>query len=120
MEGRVSTVCPSFTRAMPQLEMAPVQYVSGVVEVTVDCAGVGKRWGTPPSSSITQSALPAVSALVASNKNFFAVEPTGLMIKLIAPEVPPPGAGLNTVTLAVPALATSAALTGAVNCAAFT
>ena len=73
------------------------------------------RCGTLPSSSITQSALPAVSALVASNKNFFAVDPTGLMVKIIGPDVPPPGAGLNTVTLAVPAVVTSVALTVAVN-----
>ena len=36
---------------------------------------------------------------------------TGLLIvKVCPPDVPPPGAGLNTVTLAVPALAISAAV----------
>jgi hypothetical protein len=56
-----------------------------VLAVIPDCAGVGIRWALPSlpprfapgfhlklfkSSSITQSALPAVSALVASNKIF--------------------------------------------------
>ena len=72
--------------------------------------------GTPPSSSITQSALPAVSDLVASKRNFFAVEPTGLMVKFMVPELPPPGVVLKTVIAAVPAVATNAAPTGAVNC----
>ena len=71
-EGNVSTLFPDFTRAIPQLDNAPVQYVSAVELVIVDCAGVGILCGEPPSSSITQSALPAISAFVASNKNLFA------------------------------------------------
>src|SRR5689334_17169731 len=39
-----------------------------------------------------------------------------LMVNVWATEVPPPGAGLKTVTCAVPAVATSAAVTCAVNC----
>ena len=73
-----------------------------------------------PSSSITQSALPAVSALVASNKNFFTVVPTGLMVKLTVPDVPPPGAGVNIVIATVPAVVTSEALIDAVNCVLLT
>ena len=103
-KGSVSTVYPCFASSIPQLDIAPVQYVSGVEEVTVDCAGVGIHCGTLPSSSITQSALPAVSAWVASNKNFFVAE-AAVMLKLTELLVPPPGVGLNTVTIAVPTLA---------------
>ena len=46
---------------------------------------------------------------------------TGLFIvKVCPPEVPPPGAGLNTVTVAVPAVAMSAAVIDAVTCVALT
>ncbi len=38
-----------------------------------------------------------------------------LIVKVRAPEVPPPGAGLNTVTEAVPAVAMSAAVIAAVS-----
>ena len=41
-----------------------------------------------------------------------------LIVKVWALEVAPPGAGLNTVTWAVPAVAMSAALIAAVNCVA--
>ena len=40
-EGNVSTKLPDFTNAIPQLDNAPVQYVSEVEEVIFDCAGVG-------------------------------------------------------------------------------
>jgi len=43
-----------------------------------------------------------------------------LIVKVSAPEVPPPGAGLTTVTVAPPCVATSAAGTCAVNSATFT
>ena len=43
-----------------------------------------------------------------------------LIVKADAVEVPPPGAGLNTVTWAVPALAMSAAAIAAVNWVALT
>ena len=43
-----------------------------------------------------------------------------LMVNVTAFDVPPPGAGLNTVTLAVPAAAMSLAGIDAVNCAALT
>ena len=46
---------------------------------------------------------------------------TGLvMVKVWLPEVPPPGVGLTTVTLAVPAVATSLAKIVAVSCVAET
>lgn len=41
-----------------------------------------------------------------------------LIVKVRAPDVPPPGVGLNTVTEAVPAAATSLTGTAAVNCVA--
>jgi hypothetical protein len=42
------------------------------------------------------------------------------MVKVREPEVPPPDAGLNTVTAAVPAVAMSTAPMAAVNCVAET
>ena len=45
---------------------------------------------------------------------------TGLMVNATAFELPPPGVPLNTVILAVPAVAISGAVTAAVNCVAFT
>ncbi len=45
---------------------------------------------------------------------------TGLIVNDRLPEVPPPGAGFVTVTVAVPAVVISAAVIAAVNCVAFT
>ena len=45
---------------------------------------------------------------------------TGLMVNDRVPDVPPPGAGFVTVTVAVPAVAISAAVIAAVNCVALT
>ena len=45
---------------------------------------------------------------------------TGLMVNDRVPDVPPPGAGLVTVTVAVPAVAISAAVMAAVSCVALT
>lgn len=70
-----------------------------------------------PSSSMVQSALPVVSAFEASNKNFFAPPVVGLLIvKLNEEEVPPPGAGVTTVTAAVHAVAMFAEGTLAESC----
>jgi hypothetical protein len=80
----------------------------------VDCAGVGILCGILLSSSITQSALPAVSACVASNKNLFTVL-AAVMVNVRAALVPPPGAGENTVTVAVPAVVILVAGTMAVS-----
>ena len=78
-------------------------------------AGVGAAAKTPLSWSTTQSALPAVSAWLASNKYFFAVEVEPVfMVKVRLPLVPPPGEGVKTLTLAVPAVVSSVAATLAV------
>src|SRR5579859_7471163 len=45
---------------------------------------------------------------------------TGLIANDTEADVPPPGAGLVTITVAVPAVAISAAVMAAVNCVAFT
>ena len=70
-----------------------------------------------PSSSITQSALPAVSALVASNKNRLTVDGT-VMVNVTGEEAAAPG--VTTVILAVPAAVMLAAGTEAVNEVALT
>ena len=116
-DGNVSTLWPSFASEMPQAEIPPVQYVSPVVEVIFDCAGVGTLCGVLLSSSITQSALPAVSPWEASNKNFFTVL-IALIVNIDVQLVPPPGAGVKTVIFAVPAVAILVAGTIAVNCVA--
>ena len=73
------------------------------VEVVIfDCEGVGTLCGDA-SWSITQSALPAVSPLVASNKNLLTPVDAALMVNVIAPDVVVPV--VETVTLAVPAVA---------------
>lgn len=46
--------------------------------------------------------------------------PAGEIVNVAAFDVPPPGAGLETVTLAVPGLAISAAAMAAVNCVPLT
>ena len=45
---------------------------------------------------------------------------SGLMVNDRVPDVPPPGAGLVTVTVAVPAVAIAAAVIAAANCVALT
>lgn len=113
--GSVSTVLPCCTSAIPQLERAPVQSVSADEAVMVDCAGVGMLCGEAPSSSITQSALPAVSPWVASKRNLL-LGVAVLMVKLSEALVPPPGPGEKTVTDAAPVVAIFAAGTTAANC----
>src|SRR5437867_3205512 len=83
--GRVSIWKPRWASSTPQAESAPAQYVSPVDAVMPDCAGVGNRCGFDSlpvptiialpegprlrvSASTTQSALPAISALVASKR----------------------------------------------------
>ena len=64
------------------------------------------------------AALPATAVLglmeVETGKGLLTI--TELMVKLSDPLVPPPGAGVNTATAAVPAVAIFAAGTTAVNC----
>lgn len=63
---------------------------------------------------------PAPPAITGDGSMLVKVGSGLLMVKLRALVVPPPGAGLLTVTLAVPAAKTSAAVIAAVNCVALT
>jgi hypothetical protein len=70
----------------------------------------------------TVSVNAAVPAVAEAGDNVLIVG-TGfaaLMTKAEAPDVPPPGVGLNTVTCPVPEVAISAAVIAAVNCVALT
>ena len=62
---------------------------------------------------VNVNAAPPAVALAGAND---VIAGTGLlMLKVCAPEVPPPGAGLDTVTFTAPAMAIAAAGTAAVN-----
>ena len=72
-----------------------------------------------PLTLRVKAALPATALGGVSE----VIDGTGLALLIVnafALEVPPPGAGLKTVTLALPALAMSPAGTDAVSCVALT
>src|SRR3984957_13483439 len=91
-EGVIAGLDPKFTVA-PVTKPVPVRVSAKAVPLTVAVAG-----------AIELSVGPE----------------TALIVKERVPDVPPPGAGLVTVTVAVPAVAISAAASGAVKCAALT
>src|SRR5207248_2409617 len=98
--------CAEFTNVVVRL--APLQF-------TTD------RWTNPlPVTVRVKAAPPAVADDGDSELN----DGVGLFATLIVnaefPEVPPPGAGVNTVTCAVPAEVMSAALIDACSCPEFT
>src|SRR5206468_457004 len=71
-----------------------------------------------PPFTVSVNATPPANALPGDR---LLTAGAGLLIeKVCAPEVPPPGAGVTTVTEAVPALAMSAAVIAAVSCVALT
>ena len=69
---------------------------------------------------VTLKATPPAVALEGARLVIVGIGLGALIVKAAAVEVPPPGAGLKTVTWDVPALAMSAATMAAVNCAALT
>jgi hypothetical protein len=72
-----------------------------------------------PVTISENAAVPAV-ALDGNNALIVGTEFVALMVNAELPDVPPPGAGLDTVTCADPAAAMSAAVIAAVNCVALT
>src|SRR5262245_2891258 len=69
-----------------------------------------------PDESVTP--VPVVAFMLYAATKPTGVLPPVVMVKVCPFDVPPPGVGLNTVTVALPAAATSAAVICAVNCAA--
>jgi len=67
-----------------------------------------------PSTDSVNAALPAVT-LAGASAEIVGTRLVLVIVNVDTPDLPPPGAGLLTVTLAVPALATSAADTDAVS-----
>jgi len=70
-----------------------------------------------PYTAKEKAAPPAVALEGTSEARVGTGLPRGLMVKFRLFEVPPPGAGLNTVTWAVPPVEISLAGMEAVNCA---
>ena len=68
-----------------------------------------------PFTVSVKAGLPAVAELGEMLESVGNGLPAALMVKVSAPEVPPPGVGLKTVTLADPAVAISAAVMAAVS-----
>src|SRR5262249_8510478 len=69
-----------------------------------------------PFTVRVKAAAPAV-ALVGDSEEIVGTGLLGAeMVKVALPEVPPPGVGLKTVTIALPAAEPSAAVMAAVNC----
>ena len=91
-EGVIAGLAPKFTVA-PATKPVPVRVNVNAAPPTVEEAG-------------------AIEVSVGAE--------TGLMVNDRLPDVPPPGAGLVTVTVAVPAVAISAAVMAAVSCVALT
>ena len=74
----------------------------------------------PVPLTVRLKAFPPAVALLGERVVIVGTGLGALMVNDDAVEVPPPGAGLNTVTWAVAALAMSADVTAAVNCVALT
>jgi hypothetical protein len=91
-EGVIAGLDPKFTVA-PVTKPVPVIVIVNAVPPTVEEVG-------------------AIEASVGPE--------TALIVNDRLPDVPPPGAGLVTITVAVPAVAISAAVIAAVNCVALT
>ena len=72
-----------------------------------------------PFTVRVNAALPDV-ALAGDSELIVGTGLAALMVNAVLPDVPPPGAGLNTVTWPVPAVAMSAAVIAACNCVALT
>ncbi len=108
------------TVAVPAAAMseAGIAAVSRVEETYVVVRLAPFHWTTEPELKplpLTVSVKAALPEYAVVGLRLFVVGKGLLIVKVWALEVPPPGAGLNTVTVAVPAVAMSAAAIAAVN-----
>jgi len=110
------------TLALPTeaISLAWIAAVSWLLETNVVVRSEPPHFTTAPLTKLvplTVSVKPAPPAVAEEGLKPVRLG-TGLdawIVKLRAPEVPPPGAGLKTVRLAVPTLAMSAAVIAALN-----
>ena len=103
--GIVATICVLVTE-------------EGVIAGFVPKFTVAPETNPVPASVNGKATPPAVADVGAIEVS--AGPETALMVNDTVPDVPPPGAGFVTVTLAVPAVAISAAVIAAVTCVALT
>jgi hypothetical protein len=103
--GMVATICVLVTE-------------EGVIAGLVPKFTVAPARNPVPVSANVKAAPPAVAEVGAREVRVGAE--AALIVNDRLPDVPPPGAGLVTVTFAVPAVAISAAVMAAVNCVALT
>ena len=87
-------------------------------------AGLDPKFTVAPATKpvpvrVNVKAAPPAAAEVGAREVRVGAE-AALIVNDRLPDVPPPGAGLVTITVAVPAVAISAAVIAAVNCVAFT
>ena len=87
-------------------------------------AGLGPKFTAAPATKpvpvrVNVKAAPPAAAEAGAIEVSVGPE-TALIVNDRVPDVPPPGAGFVTVTLAVPAVAMSAGVIAAVNCVALT
>jgi hypothetical protein len=120
--GLTTVTCPVLAAAMSAAVIAAVNCVAlTYVVVRLDPF----QFTTEPlmnpvpvtvkvNAAVPAVALPGDSALIAG------IGFAALIVNAVLPHVPPPGAGLTTVTCPVPAVAMSAAVIAAVNCVALT
>src|SRR2546422_1020127 len=105
---------------MSAAEMAAVSCVA-LTNVVVRATPFQRTWeAATKSAPVTVSVKAAAAAVALLGRSDESVGPGALTVNVRAVEVPPPGAGLNTVTEAVPGVARSVAEMAAVSCVALT
>ena len=115
------------TFTVPAVEISAAGIVATIWVLVTDegvIAGLAPKFTVAPATKpvpviVSVKHAPPTVAEVGAIEVSVGAE-TGLMVNDRVPDVPPPGAGLVTVTVAVPAVAISAAVIAAVNCVALT
>ena len=113
------------TFTVPAVAMSPAGIVATICVLVTDegvIAGFDPKFTVAPVTnpvpvSVNGKAAPPTVAFAGAIEARVGAE-TGLIVKDRTPDMPPPGAGFVTVTLAVPAVAISAAVIAAVTCVA--
>ena len=115
------------TWAVPELAMsvAVIAEVNCVVLTYIVVRAAPFQFTTellmkPEPLTVRLKAVPPAVALLGERLVIVGAGLGALIVNAAAAEAPPPGAGLKTVTWAVPALAMSVAVTAAVNCVELT